>query len=136
MDTVSKKKRSEIMSKIRSKDTKPEKFVRSLFHSLGYRFRLHRKDLPGKPDLVFPKYRAVIFVHGCFWHFHEGCRDGRYPSSNSEFWKNKLDKTRERDKRAIKQLEADGWKVLVVWECETEKDIELLIDKLRSFLDG
>jgi len=135
MDTVSTKKRSEIMSKIRGKDTKPEKVVRSLLHSMGYRFRLHRKDLPGKPDIVLPKHNAIIFVHGCFWHHHEGCADGHYPKSNKSFWIDKINKTIERDKTSLKRLTELGWRTIVIWECETE-DLDLLADKIRNFFDG
>lgn len=118
MDTVSKEKRSEIMSKIRSKDTKPEIIVRSLLHSLGYRFRLHRKDLPGKPDIVLPKYKTVVFVHGCFWHQHEECSKCHTPKSNKDYWVPKLEATKVRDKRNQLELKAMGWKVVVLWECQ------------------
>lgn len=112
------------MSRIRSKDTKPEKILRSLLHNIGLRFRIHRKDLPGKPDIVFPKQKLVVFVHGCFWHFHKDCREGRIPSSNSSFWENKLQKNIDRDQRNIKKLEAYGWRVITIWECEIEKEPE------------
>jgi DNA mismatch endonuclease (patch repair protein) len=126
MDTVSKEKRSEIMSKIRGKDTKPEKIVRSLLHSMGYRFRLHRKDLPGKPDIVLPKYKTVIFVHGCFWHRHEGCKFSTMPGSHIPFWKSKFENTIRRDMRSTIELEKMKWNVIVVWECQTKKQDSLI----------
>ncbi len=125
--------RSENMRRIRSKDTVPEIAVRSLVHSMGYRYRLHRKDIPGKPDLSFPRRRKVIFIHGCFWHQHSECREGRPPKSNAAYWLPKLRRNQARDKTALEQLAASGWEALVVWECET-KDIPALTNKLRSFL--
>ena len=123
MDTVSKEKRSEIMSKVRGKDTKPEKIVRSLLHVMGYRFRLHRKDLPGKPDIVLPKYKTAIFVHGCFWHGHE-CKHGQNrPKSNAAYWKNKIQSNMHRDKINNIELERLGWKVIVVWECLISEEL-------------
>ncbi len=123
------------MASIRSKDMKPEVAVRKLAHSLGFRFRLHRKDLPGKPDLVFPRYQAVIFVHGCFWHQHTepGCLDGKQPKSNSDYWGPKLARNVERDAANRASLEQQGWRVLVIWECET-KDLALLASKISGFL--
>jgi DNA mismatch endonuclease (patch repair protein) len=120
MDTISSARRAENMRAIRSKGMKPELIVRSLAHSLGYRFRLHRKDLPGKPDLAFPKFAAVIFVHGCFWHQHEKrtCLDARKPKSNTTYWLPKLERNRIRDTNNITMLKRLGWKVLVLWECE------------------
>ena len=134
-DKLSVTERSRNMASIRSKDMKPELAVRKLAHSLGFRFRLHRKDLPGKPDLVFPKYRAVIFVHGCFWHQHTEprCLDGRPPKSNQGYWGPKLARNIERDASHKAALEAQGWRVLVVWECET-KDTETLAGKIEDFL--
>jgi DNA mismatch endonuclease (patch repair protein) len=127
--------RSRNMASIRSKDMKPELAARKAAHSLGFRFRLHRKDLPGKPDLVFPKYRAVIFVHGCFWHQHAepSCLDGRPPKSNLAYWGPKLARNAARDEASRAQLEAQGWRVLVVWECET-KQMPLLAGKIADFL--
>lgn len=125
--------RSENMRRIRSKDTAPEMAVRSLAHRLGYRYRLHRKDIPGKPDLVFPSRRKVIFIHGCFWHQHPGCREGRPPKSNTAYWLPKLERNMERDKDALARLAAAGWDVLVIWECET-KDAEILARTLTGFL--
>jgi DNA mismatch endonuclease (patch repair protein) len=110
--------RSYNMSQIQGKDTKPEMIVRKFLHSNGFRYRLHAKDLPGKPDLVFPKYNSVIFVHGCFWHAHEGCKYFKIPKTRTEWWEEKLYGNRERDERNIKELEEKGWNVIVVWECE------------------
>src|SRR5687767_3965340 len=104
-DVFSREKRSEVMSRIRGKNTKPEIFVRKLLHRLGFRFRLHPKDLPGKPDLVLPRHSTVVFVHGCFWHQHLGCKEGRPPNSNQAFWTEKLNKNRERDERVRNELE-------------------------------
>ncbi|GBD97444.1 MAG TPA: DNA mismatch endonuclease Vsr [Nitrospirae bacterium] len=134
MDIWSKKKRSEVMSRIRSKNTKPEIFVRSMIHNMGYRFRIHRRDLPGCPDLVFPKYRSIIFVQGCFWHLHKGCRDGTIPKTDHEKWKAKLERNVMRDKQNFKKLKDMGWKVLVIWECEVEKKIDKVEKKVRKFL--
>jgi len=121
------------MSRVKSKDTKPEIIVRKLAHSLGYRFRLHRKDLPGTPDLTFPSRMKVIFVHGCFWHRHRGCRKTTTPKTNMDFWKNKFRKNIQRDKNSIEQLKGLGWKALVIWECET-KNIEEIQKKIVDFL--
>lgn len=108
-DHLTKEKRSWNMSRIRSKNTKPEIIVRSLLHRAGYRFRLHRKDLPGKPDIVLPKYKTVIFVHGCFWHRHKGCKRSNIPKSNKEYWIPKIQKNTKRDKIHYKSLIKDGW---------------------------
>ncbi|MFC1734719.1 very short patch repair endonuclease [Candidatus Hydrogenedentota bacterium] len=116
----SKEDRSEIMRRVHSTNTRPEIRVRSFLHRLGYRFRIHRKDLPGNPDIVLPKYGVVIFVHGCFWHRHKNCRRATTPSSQQDYWLTKFDKTVERDKRTKKALKRLGWTVLVVWECETK----------------
>ncbi len=110
--------RSQMMAAVRSKDTKPEMLVRRLVHSMGYRYRLHRSDLPGKPDLVLPGRRKVIFVHGCFWHQHEGCKGSHLPKSNLSYWIPKLERNRLRDIENLKALKAEGWKYLVLWECE------------------
>lgn len=130
MDIWSKKKRSEVMSKIRGKNTKPEMLLRSQLFRQGFRFRVHQKNLPGKPDIILPKYKTVIFVHGCFWHYHKDCREGRIPSTNSIFWKEKLEKNVEKDKSNIKALKKLGWKVIVVWECEIEKKCECTLKKI------
>jgi DNA mismatch endonuclease, patch repair protein len=121
------------MAKVRGADTRPEMAVRKLAHRLGYRFRLHVRGLPGTPDLVFPGKRKVIFVHGCFWHRHEGCRKTTTPKTRSEFWNTKFDRNVERDKAVVEALEAAGWNVLIVWECETRGQASLEA-KLRSFL--
>ena len=118
-DIFSKKTRSKIMSCIRGKDTKCELVVRRLLHRLGFRFRLHRTDLPGSPDVVLPKYRTVVFVHGCFWHGHS-CRDGKSPKSNQPYWLPKLRRNRERDVKNRASLRRLGWSVLTVWECEVK----------------
>jgi DNA mismatch endonuclease, patch repair protein len=117
-DIVSKQKRSEMMSGIRSRNTKPEMIVRSWLHRNGYRFRLHRKDIPGGPDIVLPGRRIAIFVHGCFWHRHPGCKLCYTPKSNIERWQRKFDENVERDRRAMAALEEAEWKVIVIWECE------------------
>jgi len=135
-DKFSVQKRSEIMSKVHSANTTPEIRVRKLLHSMGYRFRLQRRDLPGNPDIVLPKYKTVIFVHGCFWHGCPTCRHAKIrPQSNSEYWEKKLDRTLERDKYNHALLEQLGWQVLVIWECETRKTKQSeLIEKLRITL--
>jgi DNA mismatch endonuclease, patch repair protein len=125
--------RSRLMAKIRGKDTKPERQVRRLVHSLGYRFRLHVRRLPGSPDLVFPSRRKVIFVHGCFWHQHSGCRKNTLPKTRRRFWRTKLLRNRARDGEKIAMLETMGWSVLVIWECEI-KDTPLLLRRLKSYL--
>jgi DNA mismatch endonuclease (patch repair protein) len=122
------------MRQIRSKNTTPEIVLRSLVHRLGYRFRLHQEDLPGKPDLVFPGRRKVIFLHGCFWHQHTGCREGRLPGTRQEYWKPKLTKNRERDAAAQLALKLQGWGVFTVWECELQKDSGAITRRLLRFL--
>jgi DNA mismatch endonuclease (patch repair protein) len=124
-DILSPERRSKNMSRISSKNTKPELIVRSLVHSLGFRYRLHVKSLPGKPDLVFRQRKKVIFVHGCFWHQHASCREGRVPCSRQEYWQSKLTKNVERDTAHTAQLAAAGWKTLIVWECEMKNRAEL-----------
>lgn len=126
VDTLSPEKRSWNMSRVRSRDTKPEVMVRSLLHCNGFRFRLHSNDLPGKPDIVLPKYHTVILVHGCFWHRHEGCQDATTPKTRTTFWENKFKENTERDQRTAESLRKLGWKVIVVWECETSKPEDLL----------
>ena len=134
-DVLTPEQRRRCMAAIRGRNTKPEMIVRSLAHRMGYRFRLHRKDLPGRPDLVFSGRRKVIFVHGCFWHRHPRCRYATTPVTRPEFWKNKLDGNRERDLRVQRELRKIGWEVLVVWECQT-RDLERLEQRLRAYLDG
>ncbi len=134
-DTISKQRRSELMSRIRSKNSKVELLVRSLVHRMGYRFRLHRKDLPGKPDLVFAGRRKVIFVHGCFWHWHPdpNCKQARMPKSRQEFWRPKLEGNRRRDRENRQKLIELGWEVLEIWECEA-RDPEKIQSRIRAFL--
>lgn len=131
-DKISPERRSANMSRIRSRDMKPELAVRRMVHAMGYRYRLHRRGLPGKPDLVFGPRRSVIFVHGCFWHQHD-CRDGRRPQSNTAYWDEKLRRNVERDAAHIAALEAAGWRVLVIWECQL-RDPGALGQTLRAFL--
>lgn len=135
MDVFTKEKRSRIMSKVKGRDTKPERLVRSLLHGMGYRFRLHRRDLPGNPDIVLPKHRKVIFVHGCFWHGHEDCSRSKRPTSNRMFWDEKLNKNIQRDKSNILTLRNMGWTPLIIWTCEI-KDIEDLKMKIQNFLES
>ena len=136
-DTLTPEKRSVNMSRIRSRDMKPEIAVRKLVHSMGHRYRLHRKDFPGRPDLVFGPKKKIIFVHGCFWHQHSilNCLDGRKPKSNTGYWNDKLDKNVKRDKKNQNLLKKLGWEVLVIWECETNKNLEELKQKIQKFLD-
>lgn len=124
---MSKEKRSAIMRGVKGKDTKPETIVRSYLHKQGFRFRLHKKDLPGKPDIVLPKYKIAIFVHGCFWHQHPGCKEARIPGSNTKFWMEKFSKNKARDKRNLESIMAIGWEPIVIWECELFTD-ERLVD--------
>ena len=123
-DTVDPQKRSEIMSRIRARDTSPEKRVRQILHRMGYRFRLHLRDLPGTPDIVLAKYETVIFVHGCFWHQHT-CRDGKTPKSNQSYWLPKLERNRRRDRSHSRALRRLGWHVVVVWECEARDEAKV-----------
>jgi len=133
MDIVSSDKRSEMMSRIRGQDTKPEILVRSLLHRLGYRFRLHGRDLPGTPDIILPRHKKIIFVHGCFWHRHEGCKDATIPKTRTEWWLDKLNKNGERDKKNLENLQSSGWKVITIFECEIEsKSQEVIISKLSK----
>ena len=125
MDRLTKQHRSWNMSRIRGKDTKPEMRVRSLLHRMGFRFRLHRKDLPGKPDIVLPAYETVIFVHGCFWHRHPGCRFAYTPKSRVDFWQTKFRRNVERHQEVEAELEELGWRVVVIWECETASEEQL-----------
>ena len=131
-DIVSPEKRSDMMSGIRGKDTKPEIVVRQLLHRLGYRFRLHRKNLAGKPDIVLPKWRTVIFVNGCYWHGHEDCHLFRLPKTRTEFWTNKIEGNSARDERNHTALEDAGWKVLVIWECAVSKKLSLTAEQLEA----
>jgi DNA mismatch endonuclease (patch repair protein) len=135
MDIVSPERRSAMMSGIRGQNTKPEVAVRKLAHRLGYRFRLHRRDLPGTPDLVFPGRKKVVFVHGCFWHRHPGCRFAYNPKTRADFWNAKFDANVARDLRVRHELEVQGWDVLTVWECETV-NAEQLTKTLQKFLEN
>lgn len=136
MDTLTPNQRSECMSRVHGRDTKPEMVVRRLVHRMGYRYRLHQRHLPGVPDLVFSRRKKLIFVHGCFWHWHEhgSCRGPRMPKTRVSYWREKLQSNVERDAENIERLGADGWQVLVVWECEL-KDMHALEMRLRNFLN-
>ena len=122
-------KRSENMRAVKSKNTSPERRVRSVAHRLGLRFRLHRKDLPGSPDMLFPGRKAALFVHGCFWHRHEECPKATMPKTNMDYWNEKFRRNVERDRETRHKLEKDGWKVIVIWECETKNE-----DSIENFL--
>lgn len=135
MDRITSAERSAQMSLVKSKNTGPELVVRKLAHSLGYQYRLHGAGLPGKPDLVFAKRKKVVFVHGCFWHRHAGCRRATTPATNLDYWLPKFERTVERDGQNIDELSSLGWSALVVWECEL-KNTGDLANKLRAFLDG
>lgn len=138
-DVHTKKQRSFNMSRIKGINTKPELLIRRALFAGGFRYRLHRKDLPGKPDLTFPKYKAVIFINGCFWHYHE-CNLFKMPATRGKWWKDKLSRTRERDRDHIKKLLADGWRVLTVWECafrgkgKTQKDFNRTVSSISKWL--
>lgn len=139
MDTISRARRSDNMRQIRARDTKPELIARSIAHRLGCRFRLHGawqgEKLPGKPDMVFAAHRKVIFVHGCFWHMH-GCDNVRVPKSNQSYWRAKLRGNQKRDAIHLAALKAQGWRVLVVWECEVEQTLAKTTKKIKRFLLG
>jgi DNA mismatch endonuclease (patch repair protein) len=135
VDSLTPAERSEIMARVRSKNSRPELIVRKLVFALGYRYRLHARDLPGCPDLVFCGRRKVIFVHGCFWHRHPDCALARMPKSRLDFWTPKLEGNRERDEKNRKALMREGWRVLTVWECEL-KDLARLEPRIRRFLDA
>ena len=134
VDTISPEYRSEIMGRVRAKDTTPEMVVRRMLHAAGYRYRLHARDLPGKPDIVFPARRKVVFINGCFWHRHRDCALARLPKSRIEFWTEKLERNRERDERNTEALQALGWEVLTVWECEV-RDPAALMPRVVAFLE-
>jgi DNA mismatch endonuclease (patch repair protein) len=135
MDKLTPERRSANMSRIRSKNSKPELAVRRLLHRMGYRYRLHVSSMPGHPDIVFPKRRKVLFVHGCFWHCHKNCSDSHIPKSGISYWATKLARNVARDYEHEKELIADGWRVLVLWECEVA-DVDHQIPRLRAFLDS
>jgi len=134
-DRLTPERRSWNMSRIRGRDTAPERAVRSLLHRMGYRFRLHSRSLPGSPDLVLPRYRTVILVNGCFWHQHRGCPFAYVPKTRVEFWKEKLRKNEERDRRTVRELCDLGWRVLTVWECET-RELDGLAKRLDDALEN
>lgn len=133
-DVFSRAKRAEVMSRISGQNTAPERAVRSMLHGMGYRFRLHRADLPGKPDIVLPRYRTVILVHGCFWHRHKGCKFAYTPKSRVAFWCRKFESNVARDRRVVRDLRCLGWRVVTVWECEL-RAAERLCHRLRKVLD-
>jgi len=135
MDTINNERRSWNMSRIQGKNTKPEMQIRSLLHQMGYRFRLHAKGLSGIPDIVLPKYKTAIFVHGCFWHRHKGCKYAYIPKSRQEFWQEKFRKNVENDNKVLKELKLSGWRTLIIWECDLldlEKVKRILIDTLDA----
>lgn len=123
------------MSSISGKNTEPEIAVRSLLHSLGYRFRIHRKDLPGNPDIVLPKYKKIIFIHGCFWHGHRDCKRSKLPNSNREFWEQKIRSNVQRDNKIISSLTENGWDVMILWTCQI-RNSENVAHKLIEFIEN
>ncbi|AYL98051.1 very short patch repair endonuclease [Mucilaginibacter celer] len=133
-DVHSKETRSYNMSRIKGKDTKPELLVRKFLHKNGFRYRLHVKDMPGKPDIVLPKYKTVIFIHGCFWHGHEGCKKAALPATRTEWWKNKINKNMENDANAEAVLMSTNWRVIIIWQCEMKAGWDIaLLNKLSHF---
>ncbi|HDK8955724.1 TPA: DNA mismatch endonuclease Vsr [Acinetobacter baumannii] len=139
VDIVDSATRSRMMSNIKGRNTKPELLIRSLLHEQGFRFRIHRKDLPGKPDIVLPKYKAIIFIHGCFWHGHQNCRLFKLPASRTEFWEAKISKNQENDLKAKELLLNSGWRICTIWECavrRSKKDPVALMDILTTWLLG
>ena len=135
-DKHSKEVRSYNMSRIKGKNTKPEMLVRKYLHAHGFRYRLHSKNLPGKPDIVLPKYKTIIFVDGCFWHGHKGCKYFVVPKTNTDFWLDKINGNITNDSKVIKALKKDGWKVIVIWECDLKKKIETTLANLvRKIID-
>lgn len=135
VDVFTKSKRREIMSRVRARDTAPELKVRSLIHGLGYRFRLHRRDLPGNPDIVLPRLNKIVFVHGCFWHGHARCSRASLPATNVAFWREKIEGNKKRDLRVRRQLRRLGWSVLIIWQCEL-REPEQVEQKLQLFLES
>jgi len=139
-DVHNKATRSYNMSRIKGKNTKPEMLVRKFLHANGYRYKLHEKKLPGKPDIVLPKYRTVIFVHGCFWHGHTNCRYFVVPKTRTQWWTDKINGNKANDDKAIKALKKDGWKIINIWECDlkptkVEKTLNSLLEKISSFIE-
>ena len=140
MDVHDSKTRSYNMSRIKGKNTKPEETVRKYLFSQGFRYRKNDKRLPGKPDIVLPKYKTIIFVNGCFWHEHEGCRYFAWPQNNAEFWKEKIESNVVRDKKQYEELQDAGWRVIIVWECELKKKrksdtLERLVDEIKAVVE-
>lgn len=136
VDRVDKQTRGRIMAQVHSKDTKPELTLRKALFKFGLRYRLHVRHLPGKPDLSFPRYRAVVFINGCFWHWH-GCKNSRLPSDNAAYWNAKIDRNRQRDKENYEQLLGSGWRVLIVWECALVKTkLDNTISRVRTWIDS
>lgn len=133
-DKFTPEKRSNIMSRVKGRDTGPEKVIRSILHAMGYRFRLHEKRLPGKPDIVLPRHQRVVLVHGCFWHGHQGCNRSKRPKSNVDFWNRKIDGNIRRDVENQEKLRTAGWKILTVWQCQI-RDRERLQNRLRDFME-
>ena len=133
VDVFTPEKRSAIMASVKGGNTKPELLVRKLLHSLGYRFSLHSDKLPGKPDIVLPKHRKIILVHGCFWHAHAGCRRAKLPDTNVRFWREKIEENQTRDRKVIRKLRRMGWGVLVIWQCQTA-DVDRITRRLLRFL--
>ena len=134
-DTLTPSQRSHLMSRVKGKNTRPEKTIRSLLHRLGYRFRIHRSNLPGSPDIVLPKYKTVVFVHGCFWHRHAGCSKATMPAAHRDYWETKFAENLERDARKERELATLGWHVITVWQCETvRKRREPLVRRLEEEL--
>lgn len=136
IDHLSPALRSWNMAQIRGSDTKPEKKLRSMLHRSGFRFRLHDKKLPGRPDIVLPRYQTAIFVHGCFWHRHPGCKNATTPTTRRQFWLDKFAKNVDRDIENVSALEAVGWRAIVVWECEIERHPERTLRRLRAEMDA
>ena len=134
-DVFTPEKRSWIMSRVHQRDTKPEMLVRSMIFRMGFRYRLHRRDLPGSPDVVLSRYKKIIFVHGCFWHRHTGCRFTAKPKTRPAFWAAKFKANQQRDRRAVRALRANGWGVMTVWECET-RNPERLSRRIARFFDA
>jgi DNA mismatch endonuclease (patch repair protein) len=134
-DKFTPQERSRIMARVKSRDTAPEKMVRKILHRMGYRFRLRSAKLPGKPDVILPKHKKIVFVHGCFWHGHEGCRRSLRPASNSEYWNRKIDRNIARDARVQQELKEMGWKVLVIWQCQM-RDASTVEERLEGFLNN
>jgi len=138
IDFMTPKQRSQAMSRVRGKNTKPEKLVRSYLHSQGFRFRINNPKLPGKPDIVLKKYNVVIFVHGCFWHHHKGCKKSKMPETRKEFWENKIGNTVKRDKRNISELKKLGWRIGIIWECaiKNKEDLSSSCAKVKCWIVG